>query len=353
MESNIKYKPAPFLEKYDTILFDMDGVITSEEMYWKAAALTVFEFINSKKYYGSKEIVPSDCVLMADELRSKYFCDDKIIKLVKNRGVNNNWDLAYIVIAIYFHIDEEDAFEAVLDYLKAHDMDASELYVHAEELLSEELCVPREHVKRFGAFWTEIQHCFQEWFLGNKLLEREWLSGTIQEGKTGLMYLEKPIVEREKLMLMIETLSVEHTLGIGTGRPFTEAVGALEGFNIRKYFDKPRIVTHNDIIKAETSLKEEGKPLSLMKPHPFMFLKGTFGEDVSDFEIINGNVDKKRCARTLVVGDALCDLHAAFAAGCDFAAVLTGVQGKDARAVFEAEKATFILDDVLSLVCEV
>ena len=43
------YKPAPFLEKYDTILFDMDGVITSEEMYWKAAALIVHEFLHSKK----------------------------------------------------------------------------------------------------------------------------------------------------------------------------------------------------------------------------------------------------------------------------------------------------------------
>jgi len=152
LENNIKYKSASFLDKYDTILFDMDGVITSEEAYWKSAALTLFEFLNSKKYYGSKDIDAGRCMLMADELTEKYFCDGRIIKFIKNKGINNNWDLAYIVLAVYFHIDEEDNFEAVLDYLKELDMDGKEMCDHAGKLLSEELCVPLEHVKRFGDF---------------------------------------------------------------------------------------------------------------------------------------------------------------------------------------------------------
>jgi len=353
LENNIKYRPASFLDNYDTILFDMDGVITSEEMYWKAAALTVFEFLNSKKYYGSKEIDVKRCMLMADELAKKYFCDGKIIKLVKNKGINNNWDLAYIVLAVYFHIDKEDDFEAVLKYLNELCMDGGELCSHAEELLSEELCVPREHVKRFGDFWTEIQHCFQEWFLGNKLFQREWFIPSIQEGKTGLMYMEKPIVDKEKLSLMLETLSKTHTLGIGTGRPLTEAVSALECFNIRKYFDESRLISHNYIVDAQERLKQEGKTMSLTKPHPFMFLKGTFGAEIEDCDILEGKFDKKRSKRTLVVGDAVCDLDAAFAGGCDFAAVLTGVHKNDAKEVFVNKKATYILDDILSLVDEV
>ncbi|MBE7039821.1 MAG: hypothetical protein E7398_03740 [Ruminococcaceae bacterium] len=353
MENNIKYKSASFLDKYDTILFDMDGVITSEEAYWKSAALTLFEFLNSKKYYGSKDIDAGRCMLMADELTEKYFCDGRIIKFIKNKGINNNWDLAYIVLAVYFHIDEEDNFEAVLDYLKELDMDGKEMCDHAGKLLSEELCVPLEHVKRFGDFWTEIQHCFQEWFLGNRLFQKEWFVPSTQEGKTGLMYMEKPIVDKEKLSIMLETLSKTHTLGIGTGRPITEAISALEGFNIRKYFDESRIISHNYIVNAEENLKEKGKPLVLAKPHPFMFLKGTFGAEISDYDILEGKYDKDRCLRTLVVGDAVCDLDAAFAGGCDFAAVLTGVQKKDAKDVFIAKKATYILDDILSLVKEV
>lgn len=350
LENNI-YKKASFLEKYDTILFDMDGVITSEEMYWKAAALTVYEFINSKKYYGSEDINPSECMLMAEELRAKYFCDDKTIKFAKNKGLNNNWDLVYIVLAVFFHIDPDEDFKAVLSYLEELDMDGEEMCAHAEELLSEELCVPKEHVKRFGDFWTEIQHCFQEWFLGNKLFPKEWFTPNIQEGKTGLMYLETPIVDKEKLLIVLDVLSKTHTLGIGTGRPYTEAIGALETFNITKYFDKTRFISHNYIISMEERLKEEGKPENLMKPHPFVFLKGVFGDEISDDDILAGNYDKERCRRTLVIGDALCDLRAAFAGNCDFAAVLTGVQGQAAKEVFEREKATYVLDNVLEL-CE-
>ena len=36
----------------DKIVFDMDGVITSEYDYWEAAALTVYELLYSHKYYG-------------------------------------------------------------------------------------------------------------------------------------------------------------------------------------------------------------------------------------------------------------------------------------------------------------
>ena len=39
-------KLAKFLDKYDTVIFDMDGVITSEQNYWNCAALIVWEYLN-------------------------------------------------------------------------------------------------------------------------------------------------------------------------------------------------------------------------------------------------------------------------------------------------------------------
>ena len=342
------YKPAPFLEKYDTILFDRDGVITREEVYWKAAALTVYEFLNSKNYYGSKEIVPRNCEQMAEQLMKEYFCDSKTIRLVKNRGVNTNWDLAYLVLAASFHL-EEGGFRAVYDYLKSIDSDAYGMYAHAEEILADDLCVPKDHVKRFGAFWTEIQHCFQEWILGDKIFPREWHVSSVQLGKGGIMFSEKPIVDFDKLIEMIEALSKTHTLGIGTGRPYTEAVSALDAWGIKKYFDETRIINHNYITGLEEELKSEGKETVLSKPHPFIFLRGAFGSEVSDYDILEGRYDKKKCAKTLVVGDAGADLYAAKAGGFDFAAVLTGIQKEDAREFFEKENATYILDDVLGL----
>ena len=61
----------------------------------------------------------------------------------------------------------------------------------------------------------------------------------------------------------------------------------------------------------------------------------------------------KTCLRTplpiengeevLVVGDSLADLLAARQMGCQFAAVLTGLSGKDARSDFEKHEADYIL----------
>jgi phosphoglycolate phosphatase-like HAD superfamily hydrolase len=50
-----------------------------------------------------------------------------------------------------------------------------------------------------------------------------------------------------------------------------------------------------------------------------------------------------------VVGDSLADLLAARKMGCQFAAVLTGLSGKDARSTFEKHEADYILDTVLDL----
>jgi phosphoglycolate phosphatase-like HAD superfamily hydrolase len=51
----------------------------------------------------------------------------------------------------------------------------------------------------------------------------------------------------------------------------------------------------------------------------------------------------------LVVGDSLADLLAARQLGCQFAAVLTGLSGKDARSDFEKHEADYILDTVLDI----
>ncbi len=51
----------------------------------------------------------------------------------------------------------------------------------------------------------------------------------------------------------------------------------------------------------------------------------------------------------LVVGDSLADLLAARQMGCRFAAVLTGLSGKDARSEFEKHQADYILDSVLDI----
>ena len=84
-----------FLDKYDTVIFDMDGVITSEQNYWNSAALTVREYLTSKNYFGAHDICAAEMSGNAVKIRSEVFCDDEIISEFKSRGVNSNWDLGY------------------------------------------------------------------------------------------------------------------------------------------------------------------------------------------------------------------------------------------------------------------
>ena len=67
-----------FLNKYDTIIFDMDGVITSEQNYWNAAALTVWETLADKSH---AKIDTEYCMRHLKEIRGEVFCGDELISI--------------------------------------------------------------------------------------------------------------------------------------------------------------------------------------------------------------------------------------------------------------------------------
>ena len=92
----------------DTWIFDCDGVITSEEGYLDAAGLTIREVLESPFYLGLSppdysfvpEIYYRRLAAMDRTDRRKYLSREFIVA-VKARGLNSNWDLAYVVIGIY------------------------------------------------------------------------------------------------------------------------------------------------------------------------------------------------------------------------------------------------------------
>ena len=62
-------KLAKFLDKYDTVIFDMDGVITSEQNYWNCAALTVWEYLN----YNSGQKIPQSVCKIFQKSEAAFF----------------------------------------------------------------------------------------------------------------------------------------------------------------------------------------------------------------------------------------------------------------------------------------
>lgn len=93
--------------KFDKLIFDMDGVITSEYIYWDTAALTVYELVYSWKYYGRQEIDREWCHKNVRLLFDTIFCGGRTVRAVKRLGVNTNWDLAYLVFCVSKYLDPE------------------------------------------------------------------------------------------------------------------------------------------------------------------------------------------------------------------------------------------------------
>ena len=95
------------------IVFDLDGVITSEEAYWDAAGLTVHELLYSPRYWdvdgstlGAGEQDKEDRqyrpAATAEESRciSRAILPEPEILALKARAINSNWDVCYAAVCL-------------------------------------------------------------------------------------------------------------------------------------------------------------------------------------------------------------------------------------------------------------
>ncbi len=213
-------KPSGFLEKYKILLFDMDGVLTSEQRYWDSTALTVYEYLN-------KDIEPEMAMEDVGQIRKKILHNDETLIYLKNSGVNSNWDTTYIVLSAALILGVKDDFKAVFDYIRSLDMNAFEMY----EFFGEKSPLG----KRAGKQYQSCVLTFQEWFLGDRLFEEKWHEKPKLKGKKGLIWREEPVIPLEKLIEVIRTLFEDgFSMGVGTGRVNFEIEYPLESWDIRK-----------------------------------------------------------------------------------------------------------------------
>ena len=328
-----------FLKKYDTVIFDMDGVMTSEQGYWNAAALTVWEYLKRNK---NEQINSSECMENLKEIRKKVFCDDKLITVLKEKGVNSNWDLAYVTVCLAWICDVDEDFSVALEYAESMPENILNYYDELAGECSKKTGFDYEWLKRDNLMWHTVQGIFQEWYFGDKLFKKQYGYEPINVGKSGLIFKEEPLINIEILDEILKELYESDTrLCIATGRPSGEIIPHLDRWRILKYFAKDGLCNYDYVAEGEKALGT-----ILTKPSPYMFLKALYGTDYSDEKIINGEYDKSKIKRTLAVGDAGADILAAQAMGADFCAVLTGVSGQKARGYFENLKSNYILDSL-------
>ncbi len=367
-----------------TILFDVDGVMLSEERYFDASALTVWEMLHNPKYLGllGDEFSAAPEEAQIRRVRETVFARDEVLNFIKSRGINSNWDMVFLTFsyqlirlcehlkptlgeevsgllsnqvnrselarlaewakthAAHFQIDYA-AFTA--DFAKGT-AQKSELLLYLNQIAKERCGVDTEMFSRSSELWQLCQETFQEWYLGDERVAASIGRSSYTPGKKGFLSDEIPIVAPAELRDILLTLQAKGlTLGIGTGRPTIETHVPLSELNLLDVFDPERVVTASHVLEAEEEFPEKAP---LAKPHPYCYVKGLLGLTTPNAEVLNTSLPIPNGDEVLIVGDSLADLLAARAIGCRFAATLTGLSGQDARSKFEEEKADYIWNDV-------
>ncbi len=367
-----------------TILFDVDGVILSEERYFDASALTVWEMLHSDAYLGlggdTFDPTPEEPVIRS--VRETVFAKDQVLTFIKSRGINSNWDMVFLAFSYQLirlceklqsvkstevkgllseQIDrdrlaelrewaKEYAADFAIDYaaftadFAKGPAQKAELLTYLNQIAKERCGVETSMFSRNSDLWTLCQETFQEWYLGDLRVNASIGRESYQKGKKGFLSDEIPIVDPAKLReILLQLKQKGLVLGIGTGRPTIETHVPLSELHLLDLFDPNRVVSASHVLEAETAYPEQAP---LAKPHPYCYLKGLAGLESDDRAVLSQQLPIANPDEVLIVGDSLADYLAARAIGCKFAATLTGLSGQSARATFEKERADYILNDV-------
>lgn len=368
-----------------TVLFDVDGVLLSEEHYFDASALTVWEMLISNHYLGlSPEQYKTDYnEAEIEAIRAKVFKNDEVLKFLKSRGLNANWDMIYLAFSYQFihllsqikekehkqiekwlssEIDRTVLVEAgkvlgkyevscdfasfIEDFQQSNETKQG-LMNHLDVLAKEKLGVETSIFKNKGTLWSVCEHVSQEWYVGDQNVLASTGRPSVQLGKQGFLANEATLAPAGEIAQFFEFFIKKGlSIGIGTGRPELETIQPFEHLDWLRFFDGNHIVTADEVLKAQ---QEAPAGVSLSKPHPFTYLMALAGKNKGAAECLNQPLPFENGDEVLIVGDSLADLLAARQMGCQFAAVLTGLSGKDARSEFEKHKADYILDSVLDV----
>lgn len=374
--------------RYDLILFDVDGVFLSEERCFDTSALVVWEMLHAPHFLGIPgEIFRSD--LSEEEMnriRKMVFLDNQALDWMKDRGINANWDIVYLVFVVQLfpllrevakvekekvtywlreRLDER-ALRELGSLVKHHDisfkpnygtffqffdekqgkLNREELLVYFNQATKEWFNVETEQFSRNSDLWKIGQSVFQEWYLGEEIYQQVEKAVPRVTGKKGYLYQEIALAEPAKIRAVLEKLQEKGIqLGVGTGRPAVETEIPLTELGVYHYFEKDRVVSATDVIRAE-EVYPQYAPLG--KPDPFTYIKGylTRSSTIEDYLKLSLPLSPEQGKRVLIVGDSIADYLAARKMGCDFAATLTGLTGQAARSKFEELQADYILNDV-------
>ncbi|MCS1350022.1 HAD family hydrolase [Mechercharimyces sp. CAU 1602] len=369
---------------YKYILFDVDGVLLSEERCFDASALAVWEMLYHDRFVGLPQedfiLTPSAGELKS--IRAEVFCEDEILVWLKQQGMNSNWDMVTVVFGwvwgqllsyrypstsernLFLQSNERlrdqfdqlrksDAingfvpdFSSFLSVFPGFYRQGESMLVALDRYMREQGGVDSSFCLRTGELWALGRDLFQEWYLGDDRYEGAEGKKPRTRGKKGFLDQEVPLAKPEAIYQVLEMAKKQGSaLGIGTGRPRVETVVPLTQLGLLSAFDEHRVVTATEVLSATKRKPDQ----SWGKPHPYTYVQGYIGTNVHQEQAMTAVLPLPQAEEILVVGDSVADLLAARKMGAHFAATLTGLMGEKARDKFIELQADYVLQDVTQL----
>lgn len=187
----------------DSIIFDMDGVLISNDSYNQAIIKTVEFFLS------------------ANDIRVEVSTDD-IYTVKKIRGFNNDWDVSFALIEVLEKNISQRSFHKYIKKISPETRESSR--------------------------YQQIKDIFGSFYLGADIFQEIYQRPAPIKISTGLMEEEEMLID----INILSHLSSRYKLAIATSRPRFEALFAAKFQKISPaYFGEESIVAKEDCQKEK------------------------------------------------------------------------------------------------------
>jgi len=309
------------------IILDADGVFLTERPYWDTALRAALE--------ANGIDAPSD--LDWRQLTDVAFGELDLQRVTKRRGCNSNWDLAAVLTEALgapavrtdvVELLEQRKWPSAIERLSDASNDLWSRDGESDPLAG-------FGVNRYGELYIAVQRAFQ-----SMLTQSDAFTAPGDHSFCGFVR-----VVRAALAALG---NAGFDLAVCTGRNRSELLAPLAAFNMVGCFNGQRIVTSDEVTRAERRINSG----SLGKPHWFPAACAAVGFDAGCAAVVTNRLVRGADSQIVYVGDGIADFKCVAGAqsiGLDmrYIHVRSGVTDpKQERVIAEAPTTIAVVDSL-------